>query len=165
MQNVCQIPLFHHVAIVERKPGSLQIPEADYIPRIKDAKPLIDPSKLNFKGERLYRVVSVTEDARIVLDTGLTVRFLGVRLKNIERTLKYLKDYLLRKQIILQLDNNSPVDGNTVSAYVYLKNKIFANAYLIKAGLAEPDPGIRHRHRDKFLKLWQERRRVERMDS
>jgi len=40
-----------------------------------------------------------------------------------------------------------------VEAYVYLKNKIFINAYLIKSGIAVADRKANHKHKNKFLEL------------
>jgi hypothetical protein len=40
-----------------------------------------------------------------------------------------------------------------VSAYVYLKNRIFVNGYLIKVGFGSPDLSIEHRLREKFKTL------------
>ena len=44
-------------------------------------------------------------------------------------------------------------DQHRLSAYVYLKNRIFVNAYLIKVGFGSPDLSIEHRLKDKFIRL------------
>jgi endonuclease YncB( thermonuclease family) len=51
------------------------------------------------------------------------------------------------------LENNSILNENTVFAYVYLKNKIFINAYLIKAKLALADREKEYKLKRKFLEL------------
>ena len=97
----------------------------------------MDPGKFNFKNDRLYEVVDILDEQCILLDTGLKVKFLGVDVIKKEEALEYLKKYLLKKKVFLKFDNDVVQDEDTVEAYVYLKNKIFINAYLIKSGLAK----------------------------
>jgi len=59
----------------------------------------------------------------------------------------------LKKEVFLKFDNDSIVDENKVSAYVYLKNKIFINAYLIKLGLAKAEREKEYRYKRHFIKL------------
>jgi len=44
-----------------------------------------------------------------------------------------------------------------IEAYVYLKNRIFVNAYMIKSGIASPDLSKNYRLKDKFIELWRKR--------
>ncbi len=53
----------------------------------------------------------------------------------------------------LKFDKNYVAEKNYVEAYVYLKNKIFINAYLIKAGLAVTDKNADFALKERFLKL------------
>ena len=105
---------------------------------IQNAKPLISPEKFNFRGRRLYRVTEIINEDTIKLNTGLKVRFLGVRVNKNEEALNYLKKYILGKEIFLKLEENKVIDENTIMANVYLKNMIFINSYLIKSGMAAP---------------------------
>ena len=41
--------------------------------------PQVDPKKLNFKNDRLYRVIDIVDEQTIKLNTGLFVKFLGVK--------------------------------------------------------------------------------------
>ena len=150
----------NNVQIIKGKEKITTLPLIDYIPRIQDAKPQIDPKKFNFKGDRLYKVIQIVDENTIKLNTGLNVKFLGVKIDKKDETIRYLKDYILGKNIFLKFQNDKVVNENTVMAYVYLKNKIFINSYLIKSGLGSPDFSINHKLRDKFIKLWKERERV-----
>ncbi len=141
-----------NIQIMKRE-SSINIDEIDYVPRIKDAKPKIDPKKFNFKNDRLYRVVDILDEQTILLNTGLKVKFLGVRVVKNQEALRYLKDYILKKEVFLRFDNGSVLDGNTVEAYVYLKNKIFVNAYLIKSGIARADKTKKHKYKKKFIEF------------
>jgi modification methylase len=88
-----------------------------------------------------------------LLDDGRTVSFLGIQIDREEETHKYLQDYVLGKTVIIKDARESAANG-LVAAYVYLKNKIFINTYLIKSGLASPDIQAEHRFAPKFLRLF-----------
>ena len=154
---------FHNIQIIEQKNKINSFPEVDYKPTIQDARPIIDPGKFKFKKNEHYRVIEIINENTIRLDTGLTVRFLGVKIDKKEETLTYLKNYILGKDIFLKFGDGEIVDNDIVYAYVYLKNKIFINAYLIKAGLASPDLTVHHRLKEKFYKIWKERPHGERI--
>ena len=81
------------------------------------------------------------------------IQFLGVKIDKKAETLRYLHDYVLGKNIIIQYPDPEKSAGEMAEAYVYLKNKIFINAYLIKSGLGSPDPLVTHKFSDKFAKL------------
>jgi len=148
---------FSDTQIIKREGRITELPEINYIPRIQDATPQIDPKKFNFKGEKLYKVSRIINESAIRLNTGLIVKFLGVKIDKKDDTIRYLKRYILGKNIFLKFQNGKVISKNTIMAYVYLKNKIFVNAYLIKSGLASPDFSINHKFKDKFVKLWKER--------
>lgn len=151
--------LFHnYIEIIERKEEKLELPQINYIPRIKDAETLIDPKKFKFREDKLYKVTDIIDENTIKLNTDLMVKFLGVKINKKEDTIHYLQDYVLGKNVILKLYDNKVINENTIAAYVYLKNKIFVNAYLIKQGLAYPDLSIEHKYKEKFIKLWKERK-------
>jgi len=62
----------------------------------------------------------------------------------------------LRKEIYLKFDNGSVLDGGTISAYVYLKNRIFVNAFLIKSGMAKAEKTMDYKYKTKFIELEKE---------
>ncbi|WP_456369919.1 DNA methyltransferase [Geoglobus sp.] len=142
----------NNVEITERT-ERIDVDEVDYVPRIKDAKPKIDPKMLKFNGERLYKVVEILDERTIKLDTGLKVRLLGVEVTNKDGAVEYLKNYVLRKDVFLRFDNGCEPEKDNVEAYVYLKNKIFINAYMIKSGLAIADREKEYRMKRKFIQL------------
>ena len=146
------LPFSENIQIIKRQ-TPIKVDKISYVPKIKDAKPKIDPKKFNFKKDRLYRVIDIIDEQTIKLDTGLLVKFLGVKVINKEKALEYLHNRILKKEIYLKFDNGSVLDKNTVSAYVYLKNKIFVNAYLIKSGIAEADTTKDYKYKAKFIEL------------
>jgi DNA modification methylase len=139
--------------IIERNNIGIELPETDYVPTIQNIKPQIDPKKFNFRKERTYRVIEIIDEETIKLDTGLKVKFLGLKVNKRKEAIDYLRKYVLGKEVFLRFDDreNKISNQDTISAYVYLKNKIFINKYLIKSGIALPQfifPKLQY-HEDK----------------
>jgi len=124
-----------NLEIIERK-NKTGLLLNNYLPVIQNVKPVISPDKFNFRKERLYKVDDILSEDTLKLNTGLKVKFLGVQVKNKKETLDYLKKYILGKDIFLKMDGSGIIDKDTIMADVYLKNKIFINKYLVKAGMA-----------------------------
>lgn len=145
----------NNIQIIKRA-KKIEIEEIDYKPKIKDARPIIDPNKLNFKNNRVYKVIDIIDERTIKLNTGLIVKMLGVKISDKERAIRYLMDYILKKDVFLKFDNGTIVDKDTVEAYVYLKNRIFVNSYLIKAGMAVADRSKDYKYKNKFISIERE---------
>jgi len=154
----------NNIQIIERNEDILELPLIEYTPRIQDARPQIAPERFRFSGDRLYKVVKVVDENTLQLNTGLFVKLLGIRPHRKDETINYLQHYILGKNVILKFENSDVVDKETVRAYVYLKNKIFVNAYLVKSGLAVPDLSYNYRYKDKFVKIWKETKDGKGMD-
>jgi site-specific DNA-methyltransferase (adenine-specific) len=60
------------------------------------------------------------------------------------------------KKVFLKYNMGKNEHEQAASAYVYLKNKTFVNAHLIKSGLVELDHTLDHPYREKFKKLYDE---------
>lgn len=101
----------------------------------------------------MYRVVDIINAYTIKLNTGLMVKLLGVKINDEEAATKYLKDYVLKKEVFLKFDSRGLVNREIVEAYVYLKNKIFINSYLIKSGMATADKLNQYQYKNKFIEL------------
>jgi DNA modification methylase len=140
------------IEIVEREIPP-DIDEIDYYPGIKDAEPKIEPKKFNFKNGSLYKVVDILDSSTLQLNTGLVIKLLGIEVINEELALNYLKDNVLKKEVFIKFDSQNPPEKEPIEAYVYLKNKIFINAYMIKSGMALSDKRKSYQYRNKFLEL------------
>ena len=125
----------------------------NYIPRVKDAKPIIEPEKLKFGKNNLYKVVEILKDGKLKLDTGLVVKLQGISITKQEEVLDYLNKYVLKKKVYLKFDNTTSTNNGTVEALVYLKNGIFINGYLLKSGMAVVDEKANKHIQDKFTRL------------
>lgn len=145
-------------AEVTIEPRAVSAPIGDdvpYIPAIQDAAPQTDPQAYRERMPTLHRVVALGAEHTLVLDNGVWVRLLGVRVRDPEAVRRYLETSIVGKEVFLRFDDAHPftVEGRHVAAYVYLKNKIFVNAYVIRAGWAVAEEDESYQMREKFLKL------------
>jgi DNA modification methylase len=140
------------VQIIKREQEPLEFFLSNYNPRIQDSSVSNNPQKVPKKSQSYPKVVAIQDEKTILLDDGSLVGFLGVLVEKPDETKRYFQDYLLGKSIIIKDATATGGDG-LVSAYIYLKNKIFINAYLIKSGLASPDFQLEHRYAAKFRQL------------
>jgi len=150
--NESLLSFSNQIEVIKRN-SKIYIEDFDYVPRIKDAEPKIEPKKFNFKNGRLYKVVDIINSNTIKLNTGLVVKLLGVVINDEDAAIKYLTEYVLKKEIFLKFDDVEVIDQDTVEAYVYLKNKIFINSYLIKSGMAIADRSCQYQYKNKFIEI------------
>jgi site-specific DNA-methyltransferase (adenine-specific) len=107
--------------------------------------------------EKLYCVRRVISPELVELNDGTIVRLIGIRPDNAK--LKSAIDFLLRKfsgrRVFLKRDDVSYGDG-FLPAYLYLDNKTFINAHLIKHGYAFVDESKPFAYMEKFTSLRKE---------
>jgi len=139
---------FDAVKVVIRK-GPVPLTAVDYTPRIQDARPVIDPNEEGKGAPLLHKVIGFVDERTLKLEGGKTVGLLGIKVPpaNRKTVLRYLDENLRSKKVIIK-DDGDPSQG-----YIYLKNKIFINAYLIKAGLAIVDKDLDFSMKARFSKL------------
>ena len=146
-----RLPFYGDLQISQAHKKIEELPEIDYNPAIRDAVARPEVPGRRVDPASLHKVAKIIEADTIELDTGLSVRFLGVQINQKAEALDYLRRRILGKQVLIK--NDQIMGHNLVSAYVYLKNRIFVNAYLIKVGFGSPDLSIEHRLKDKFIRL------------
>lgn len=124
----------------------------------------VDPKKLQFgskidknSGQRedYYTVKEILSPELVKLNNDLVVRLIGVKEK--ENSNGAAKQFLYEKtkgqKVFMKYDNQKYDEQNNLLCYLYLKNKTFLNAHLIKEGLAEPDVSVEFQYKSKFLNL------------
>lgn len=126
----------------------------------------IDPKKLKYgskidgtevKREEYYTVNEVLSPELLKLNNGLVVRLLGIK----EDPSKNGKasEYLIKKtngqKVFLKFDNQKHDNKNNLLAYVYLKNKTFLNAHLIKKGFVFVDKEYDYKLKKKFISIYE----------
>ncbi|MFZ2603992.1 MAG: DNA methyltransferase [Candidatus Omnitrophota bacterium] len=124
----------------------------------------IDPKKLQFgskidqdsgQREEYFTVKEVVSPELIKLSNGLTVRLLGIKqdvLKNGKAT-EYLVNKTQGQKVFLKYDQIKYDSENRLLCYLYLKNKTFVNAHLVKEGLVVVDAEMVFKYKEKFLEL------------
>jgi site-specific DNA-methyltransferase (adenine-specific) len=124
----------------------------------------IDPKKLQFgskidnnSGERevYYSVKEVISPELIKLNNDLIIRLLGVKEnKSVnEQAIKFLLEKTKGQKVFMKFDNQKYDERNNLLCYLYLKNKTFINAHIIKEGLVDVDGLTDFKYKDKFLNL------------
>jgi len=124
----------------------------------------IDPRKLQFgskidnnSGERevYYSVKEVISPELIKLNNDLIVRLLGVKEKKSVngQAITFLLEKTKGQKVFIKFDNRKFDEHNNLLCYLYLKNKTFINAHIIKEGLVDVDGLTDFKYKEKFLKL------------
>ena len=95
----------------------------------------------------------------MILNNNLKVRLLGIKLKKdvVDKAINFLTAKLKGQKVFLKYDNVKYDSSGNLLAYLYLKNKTFINAHLIKNGLADVNTEINYFYKDKFIKLKEQR--------
>lgn len=124
----------------------------------------IDPRKLKFGSkidsseparEDYYTVKEIINPELLVLSNGLKIKLFGIRTKKetIMAALNFLNSKLKNQRVFLRFDSQRYDSDGNLLCYLYLKNKTFINAHLIKNKLVDVDTDLNFRYRDKFINL------------
>lgn len=126
----------------------------------------VDPKKLQFgskldkngsKREEYFSVKEVISPEVLKLNNDLTVRLIGVKeKKEINGT---ARDFLISKtkgqKVFLKYDEQKYDEQNRLLCYLYLQNKTFINAHLIKEKLVTVDTSLNFKYKNKFLQIFE----------
>jgi modification methylase len=124
----------------------------------------VDPKGLQFGSridnnstgkEKYYSVKQVISPILIRLNNDMLVRLIGVKAKESanDAAIQFLNDKTKGQKVFLKFDTPEHDENNNMLCYLYLKNKTFINAHLIKKGLAHPDELQDFKYKKKFLLL------------
>ncbi len=105
--------------------------------------------------EEFYLVKEVISPEKLKLNNGLIVKLIGIKedpVINGEAT-KFLIEKIKGKKVYLRFDNEKYDNENNLLCYLFLENKTFINAHLIKSGLVHVDNSIDFKYKEKFNKL------------
>lgn len=132
----------------------------------------IDPNKLKFgskismndtngkQNDKYFIVKEILGPNFIKLNNDLEIRLLGIKPKSDQReeAIQFLKRKLLKRQVFMKFDEQKHDKQDHLLAYLYMKNKTFINAHLIKYGFAEVDFEYPFKYRSKFQELSKEQK-------
>lgn len=104
------------------------------------------------KREEFFSVKEIISPELIRLNNDLIIRLIGVKQDPVinGKAYEYLKDKLHGKKVFLKYDTIKHDDENNLMAYLYLENKTFINAHLIKERLVIVDNSIDFKYKSKF---------------
>ncbi|MEK7819319.1 MAG: DNA methyltransferase [Bacteroidota bacterium] len=128
----------------------------------------IDVKKLQFgskidkdssnKREEFFTVKEIISPDKIRLSNDLTVRLIGIKGDKIinGKATAFLTDKTKGKRVFLKYDSVKHDKENNLLCYLYLENKTFINAHLIKKGFAQVDSSVDFKYKQKFINLFNE---------
>ncbi len=106
----------------------------------------------NGQRETYYTVQEILAPNVIKLNQNMTVRLIGIKVipdKQFE-AVEFLKKKILKRQVFLKFDEQQQPDQQPVPVYLYMKNKTFVNAHLLKNGLCKADDSYEYKYKRKF---------------
>ncbi|MFZ2148681.1 MAG: DNA methyltransferase [Sedimentisphaerales bacterium] len=124
----------------------------------------IDPKLLRFGSridgkethkERYYTVKKVISPSELILDTGAKIHLIGVKSNGKANigAVQFLKNLTKGQKVFLRFDEIKHDENNNLYCYLYLKNKTFVNAHLLKNGLVDVDTTMDYKMKSKFIAL------------
>jgi site-specific DNA-methyltransferase (adenine-specific) len=128
----------------------------------------VDPKKLQYGSkidkngsnsrDELFSIKEVISSEKLRLHNNLIVKLLGIKENplNINQAKAFLAERTQGKKVFLKFDKMKYDNENNLLCYMYLENKTFLNAHLIKNGLALVDTDIDFKYKDKFYSLFKE---------
>jgi len=124
----------------------------------------IDPRKLKFGSkidnshsdrETYYTVKEVISPEVLILSNGLKIRLLGVK-KKVEmngQAVQFLREKTRGQRVFVRFDTVKHDAENNLLCYLYLQNRTFLNAHLIKNGLADVSTAFDYKYQSRFSAL------------
>ena len=122
----------------------------------------VDPRKLQFgskinnhraEREKYYSVKRVISPGRLIIGDGVRIRLLGIKEEPeySNQAVEFLRDVTRKQKVFMKFDTTKYDEDNNLLCYLYLQNKTFLNAHLIKRGLVGVDTTLDYKFKKKFL--------------
>ena len=105
--------------------------------------------------EEYFTVKEIISPELIMLSNGLIIRLIGIKQNPSVNgnASEFLASILKSKKVFLRYDETKYDADNHLMAYLYLENKTFVNAHLLKKKLALVDESLSFKYKSKFQKL------------
>jgi site-specific DNA-methyltransferase (adenine-specific) len=122
-----------------------------------------DPKKLQFgskidqngstQREEYFSVKEIISPELIKLNNDLIIRLIGVKEKKEANgnAIKFLQLKTKGQKVFLKYDETKHDENNHLMVFLYLKNKTFLNAHLIKNGLVDVDVSFNYNNKNRFI--------------
>jgi site-specific DNA-methyltransferase (adenine-specific) len=113
--------------------------------------------KIDFSSKKdteYYTVKNILSPDLIELNNGLIIKLIGIQVKEDYKAnaIEYLTRKIDRQKVFIKCESKKYEKENYLLCYLYLKNKTFINAHLIKSGLVSVDDKSEYKHKNRFLK-------------
>jgi site-specific DNA-methyltransferase (adenine-specific) len=104
------------------------------------------------KREEFFSVKEIISPELVRLSNDLTIRLIGIKQNPTinGKATEYLINKVRGKKVFLKYDEIKHDNENNLMAYLYLENKTFINAHLLKENLALVDNSIDFKYKTKF---------------
>lgn len=122
----------------------------------------IDVKKLQFgsridkdkkEREEYFSVKEIITPNVLKLNTGLIIKLIGVEVDNnmAEQAIAYIQETIKGHKVYMRFDETKYDKQDNLLCYLYLENKTFINAHLIKKKLAIVDTVADYKYKSKFI--------------
>ncbi len=103
--------------------------------------------------EQFYSVKEVLAPNLVALNSGLVIKLLGVEPdpSTATQATNYLRNKTKGQKVYLRFDDIKYDAQNQLLCYLYLENRTFVNAHLLKKKLAKADTSLPYKYRNKFI--------------
>lgn len=114
----------------------------------------IDASGNGQQKDNAYRVQKIISPDKLILSGDINARLIGIKpLKaRASAAVAFMHEKTKGQRVFIRFDNEKYDDAGNLLCYLYLANKTFINAHLIKSGLVAVDSKTNHRHLNRFIK-------------
>jgi len=124
----------------------------------------IDPRKLQFgskingdsqKRQDYHCVKKIISPTDLELDNGLKIRLLGIKEKaeKSQQAIEFLQSKTKGQKVFMKFGHVKHDHQNNLLCYLYLQNKTFINAHLVKEGLVSVDTETDFEYRKRFMNM------------
>lgn len=111
--------------------------------------------KSNAQREEYYSVKKIVSANTILLNNNLLVRLLGIKEKKevTQAAMDFIWEKVKGHKVFMKFDTVKYDTENNLLCYLYLENKTFINAHLLKTGLVNVDESIDFKYKTKFQSI------------
>lgn len=107
--------------------------------------------------DEFFIVKEIIDPETLKLNNDLVIKLLGIKNnpKKIIEAVNFLKNKTNKQRVFLRFDNQKYDKNNNLLCYLYLQNKTFINAHLIKDGYVLVNNEMDYKYKEKFINLFQ----------
>jgi site-specific DNA-methyltransferase (adenine-specific) len=142
--------------------ASHDVPYVFHDPHALDAR--VDPKERLFgskidcnsqESEEYFSVKEVLSPVLLRLDNDKVIRLVGIKERTSarEQALCFLRKKTKGQKVFFKVDAKQYDEKQNILCYLYLKNKTFVNAHLLKQNLADVDLESNFKYKNRFIKI------------